>query len=120
MSFNEFDVQPGRSFNELVHELVRRIPEGRVATYGSIARALGAPRKAREVGWAMANCPADVPAHRVVNRLGCISGGAITAGSARWARLEAEGVRLDGLGCCNLRRYEWDPTAAARGVITDP
>jgi methylated-DNA-protein-cysteine methyltransferase-like protein len=119
MAINEFDDAPRRSFNDLVHALVRLVPEGRVVTYGAIARALGAPRKAREVGWAMASCPADVPAHRVLNRLGCISGGATTCGSARWVRLEAEGVRLDAAGCCNLTRCEWDPTGPARLLVTD-
>ena len=56
------------SFFRRVYALVRSVPRGRVVTYGQIARALGAPRAARTVGWAMRDCPADVPWQRVVNR----------------------------------------------------
>ena len=79
------------SFNEQVYGLVRRVPEGRVITYGSIARLLGDPRNAREVGWAMAVCPEDVPAHRVINRFGAVSGDvSTTQGAYRRSLLEAE------------------------------
>lgn len=63
-------------FPERVHEVVRRIPAGKVTTYGRIGRALGAPRSARMVGWALNHLPAgsDVPAHRVVNRNGQLTG----------------------------------------------
>ena len=65
-----------------VYDLVRRVPPGRVTTYGRIARALGAPRAARGVGWALkavatahrAGGPLAVPCHRVVNREGALSG----------------------------------------------
>ena len=50
--------------------LARQIPRGQVATYGQLARMLGNPRMSRVVGFAMHDCPPDVPAHRVVNRLG--------------------------------------------------
>ena len=95
-------------FNEQVYALVRRVPAGRVITYGAIAALLGDPRKAREVGWAMNVCPDDVPAHRVINRLGAVSG---PPGSAerRRRRLEAEGVRFGADGRCDLGRYEWEP-----------
>ena len=53
--------------------MIRRIPRGRVATYGQIAALLGRPRAARAVGWAMHDCPGDVPWHRVVNASGGIS-----------------------------------------------
>ena len=58
------------SFQRRVHELVARIPRGRVLTYGSIAAALGAPGAARSVGWAMHQCPESYPWHRVVNAKG--------------------------------------------------
>lgn len=59
-------------FFEAVYEIVRRIPAGRVATYGDIARAAGFPRRAREVGWALHvnPDPENIPCYRVVNRLG--------------------------------------------------
>ena len=98
------------SFAERVFNCVRMVPHGRVTTYGAIARLLGAPGKAREVGWALHQCPADVPAHRVINRLGRVSGAPeLTEAVARRSRLEAEGVRFDAAGRCDLGRYEWDP-----------
>lgn len=97
-------------FNEQVYALVRRVPRARVITYGSIARLLGDPRKAREVGWAMANCPNDVPAHRVINRLGAVSGDAdMPGGMVRRVMLEDEGVVFDSRGRCDLKIYEWLP-----------
>ena len=68
----------GRSaFFERVFIIVSRIPRGRVTTYGAIARALGAPRGARSVGWALSVAPteAELPCHRVVDRNGFLSGG---------------------------------------------
>ncbi|MBO9309307.1 MAG: MGMT family protein [Chloroflexi bacterium] len=61
------------NFNERVYALVRRIPRGKVLTYGRVAALLGVPRGARVVGWALHGAPADVPWHRVVNAKGCIS-----------------------------------------------
>lgn len=65
------------SFVRRVYDTVARIPRGRVTTYGRIARSLGEPRSARLVGWAMRAGPADLdlPCHRVVNRVGFLSGG---------------------------------------------
>lgn len=101
------------TFNQRVYALVRRVPAGRVITYGAVARALGDPRKAREVGWAMAACPKDVPAHRVINRLGAVSGEDGTPhGARRRTLLEKEGVRFGPDGRCNLDRYEWFPSDA--------
>lgn len=68
----------GRSeFFDRVFVVVSGIPRGRVTTYGAIARALGAPRAARSVGWALSVAPgeADLPCHRVVDRNGRLSGG---------------------------------------------
>ena len=64
-------------FVERVYAVVASIPHGRVTTYGRIARALGAPRSARMVGWALTRTPPEMrlPAHRVVNRVGFLSGG---------------------------------------------
>lgn len=64
-------------FAERVYAVVVAIPKGRVTTYGLIARALGNPRGARMVGWALRRTPPgrQIPAHRVVNRIGFLSGG---------------------------------------------
>ena len=65
-------LKPGDNFFERVYEVARQIPYGKVTSYGAIAKALGATRSARMVGWAMnaAHNLEDVPAHRVVNRKG--------------------------------------------------
>jgi methylated-DNA-protein-cysteine methyltransferase related protein len=64
------------NFFERVYAIVRQIPEGKVTSYGAIAKALGTARSARMVGWAMnaAHSMEDVPAHRVVNRIGLMTG----------------------------------------------
>ena len=89
-----------------VYALVRRIPEGRVATYGQIARWLGWPRGARTVGWALrALSPGSgVPWHRVVNARGRISQREV---EAQRERLEAEGIFFDEGGGLDLDLYSW-------------
>ncbi len=94
-----------------IYAVVRRIPRGRVATYGQVAGlAGGIPRGARQVGYALhALTPARaVPWHRVVNAAGRISlppGG----GLSQRLLLEREGVRFDGRGRIDLDRYGWKP-----------
>jgi methylated-DNA-protein-cysteine methyltransferase-like protein len=100
------------SFRDRVFEVVLRIPEGRVTTYGAIARYLGAPRSARMVGWAMASCPDDVSevAHRVVNRFGELSGGwAWGHPEAMRALLVEERVRFKDRYTVDLSACFWDP-----------
>ena len=65
-----------QNFFEKVYQVVRQIPEGRVTSYGAIARCIGSPQSSRMVGWAMnaSHNMEDVPAHRVVNRLGLLTG----------------------------------------------
>ena len=77
-------------FFEAVYAVARRIPYGRVMSYGQIARVLGRPRGARLVGYAMRCCPDDVPWQRVVMQDGTIAGGLYA--DQRRARLESEGV----------------------------
>src|SRR5205807_1802692 len=97
----------GVTFVSAVHGLVRRIPRGRIATYGQIAASLGRPRAARAVGWAMKHCPAGVPWHRVVNARGGISRRP-NAGSMLTQRLllEQEGVPVQ-RGRVSLVRHGW-------------
>ena len=95
----------------LFRDIVRRIPAGKVATYGQIARLAGMPRCARTVGYAMAGCQdPSVPCHRVVDRLGGTKAAFdVHAPGTQRALLEAEGVvfRLD--GTVDLARCQWDP-----------
>lgn len=100
------------SFNKMVYQVVRSIPRGMVTTYGSIAHALGDPRKAREVGWALNVKPKDeiAPAHRVVNREGTLSGGwAFGSPDIQRGLLEAEGVSFLPNGRVNLAAHLWRP-----------
>lgn len=103
------------SFPTRVYEIVASVPHGRVITYGAIARLLGDPRKAREVGWAMAATPErtpPLPAHRVINARGELSGGPAFGGyEVQRAKLEAEGVQFLSDGRIDLERYLWLPTA---------
>jgi len=98
-------------FFERVYEVCRKIPSGRVTTYGAIAKYLGAARSARMVGWAMnASHNKDVPAHRVVNRLGMLSGKHHFSGSnAMQQLLEAEGVEVEDLAVVHFKEHFWDP-----------
>ncbi len=100
------------SFNQQVYQIVRRVPLGKVTTYGLIAEALGDPRKAREVGWALYAKPADepAPAHRVVNREGRLSGGWAFGGiPVQRGLLESEGVIFLPDGRVDLTRHLWQP-----------
>ena len=94
---------------DLVYRVVRRIPPGKVATYGQVARLLGMPRGARTVGWALRALPegSGVPWQRVVNAKGTISftpGG--YAASVQQALLEEEGIVFE-QGRIDLRAYGW-------------
>ena len=97
------------SFDD-IYNLVRRIPEGRVATYGQIARLAGAPRRARQVGYVLAALPdqSAVPWHRVVNAKGKISPRS-EPGYEEYQRIlmENEGIVFDKEGCISLARYQW-------------
>jgi methylated-DNA-protein-cysteine methyltransferase related protein len=93
--------------------VVRRIPPGRVLTYGDVAALAELPRHARLVGYALHALPAHtaVPWHRVVNHRGGISTGRAWPGGelAQRHRLEAEGVAFDANGRLSLERYRWTP-----------
>ena len=92
-----------------VYEVLARVPAGRVVTYGQIALAIGMPRGARTVGWALRQCPPGLPWHRVVNARGAISGGCHTDHAAlHRGLLEDEGIVFDDKGCIDLRTYGWD------------
>jgi methylated-DNA-protein-cysteine methyltransferase-like protein len=98
-------------------EVIRRVPRGRVATYGQIARLAGLAGQARQVGYALADLPdgTRVPWHRVINAQGRISVRAEPgADGVQRTRLEAEGVEFDATGCASLARYQWRPRSAPK------
>lgn len=101
------------NFFERVYEVARKIPYGRVSTYGSIAKYLGAAKSARMVGWAMNSSKSDdtVPAHRVVNRIGLLSGKLHFQGSNLMQQLlENEGVKVIDNKVQKFDELLWDPS----------
>jgi methylated-DNA-protein-cysteine methyltransferase-like protein len=92
-------------FFKQVYEIVGMIPYGKVVSYGQIARMLGRPRAAREVGWAMRCCPDDLPWQRVVMMDGRITGGFFA--EQRRAELEAEGVPFLPDGRVDMEECRW-------------
>lgn len=102
-----------QGFFERVYKLVRQIPEGRVTSYGAIALYLGTARSARMVGWAMNNCHTQkeyVPAHRVVNRIGLLTGKMHFGNSTTMKQLlENEGAQIDNDRIINFKEMFWDP-----------
>ncbi|MGB1392077.1 MAG: MGMT family protein [Flavobacteriaceae bacterium] len=101
------------NFFEKVYEVVRLIPYGKVTTYGSIAKYLGAARSARMVGWAMNNShnlSKEVPAHRVVNRKGLLTGKHHFGGTNLMQQLlENEGIIVIENQIQELEKVFWDP-----------
>lgn len=100
------------NFFERVYEIVRQIPEGKVTSYGAIAKALGAARSARMVGWAMnaSHNLEDVPAHRVVNRIGMLSGKHHFEGTNLMQQLlENEGIKIIDNQIVDFDTHFWEP-----------
>ena len=103
---------PESDFFQRVYAVVRQIPTGRVTSYGAIARYLGSAGGARTVGYAMnaAHSLHDVPAHRVVNRLGILTGKHHFGGfTAMQQQLESEGIRVEEDQIQVFARHFWDP-----------
>jgi methylated-DNA-protein-cysteine methyltransferase-like protein len=94
-----------------VYALVKACPIGRVTTYGWIGKALGYPRGARMVGWIMNESPNGVPAQRVINSKGELSGSwAFGQDGTMRQLLEAEGIVFSADERVDMKRYGWDPT----------
>ena len=93
---------------EKIYDTVRKIPFGKVATYGQIARMVGNPRLSRVVGYAMHSAPEDVPCQRVVNRFGGLTDAFLPLGKETHRMLlEIEGVEFKTDGCVDLEKYLW-------------
>ena len=101
------------NFYEKVYDVVRQIPIGRVTSYGAIASFLSTAKAARMVGWAMRhshNLENPVPAHRVVNRVGVLSGKHHFQGTHLMQQLlESEGVKIENDQVKNYEEVFWDP-----------
>ena len=101
------------SFFDLVHEVARQIPRGRVTSFGAIGKALGTRSSARMVGWAMNACHLSqrpVPAHRVVNSQGLLTGRHHFKPPEKMQELlEAEGVVVKNNKVVNFKMLFWDP-----------
>jgi methylated-DNA-protein-cysteine methyltransferase-like protein len=98
------------NYRERVFKIVRRIPSGRVMTYGQIAALLGEDYTARTVGFVMHSAPEDVPWQRVINSQGaCSTSKIILPPDLQQRLLETEGVKFDARGRCNLNVYRWMP-----------
>ena len=98
------------SYRERVYRIVRRIPAGRVMTYGQLAEILGEGYTARTVGYVMHSADQTVPWQRVINAQGACSTGRVLLPSNKQQRmLEAEGILFDERGRCDLARYRWTP-----------
>lgn len=100
------------NFFSKVYEVVRQIPYGKVTTYGHIAKKIGAPQSARMVGYALtaSHCKEDIPAHRVVNRKGLLTGKQHFEGTNLMQQLlESEGVVVEDNCIQNLENHLWIP-----------
>jgi len=105
--------EKNKDFFELVYQVSRKIPKGRVTSYGAIAKYLGAVRGARMVGWAMNNAhfqKVKVPAHRVVNRNGELTGKFhFATPNLMEELLVKEGVKIKNDKIINFKNIFWDP-----------
>ncbi len=102
-------------FFERVYQVVRLVPSGKVTSYGAIARFLGAARSARMVGWAMNqahSCKEYVPAHRVVNSKGLLTGKHhFGSPTVMQELLENEGIKIEDDQIIDFKSVFWDPVA---------
>lgn len=108
-----------KDFFNNVFEVVEQIPRGRVTTYGAIAKFIGSASSSRMVGWAMNHSHSlekPIPAHRVVNRVGLLSGKAHFGGNRMQELLEAEGIEIIDDQVKNFDALFWDPAELMQDV----
>lgn len=101
-----------KNFFDKVYEVAEQIPYGRVTSYGAIAKYLGASRSARMVGWAMnKSVEKEIPAHRVVNRKGLLTGKQHFDGTNLMQQLlENEGIEVKENQIIDFKKHFWDPS----------
>ena len=101
-----------KNFFDKVYEVAEQIPYGRVTSYGAIAKYLGASRSARMVGWAMnKSVEKEIPAHRVVNRVGLLTGKQHFDGTNLMQQLlENEGIKVKENQIIDFKKHFWDPS----------
>ena len=102
-----------KDFFQKVYKVVKMIPSGRVSTYGLIAKYLGSTKSSRVVGYAMnaSHQNSEIPAHRVVNRVGLLSGKHHFSGTTLMKDLlESEGVKIQNERVVNFKKVVWDPS----------
>jgi methylated-DNA-protein-cysteine methyltransferase-like protein len=107
-------METSSNFFEKVYEVVKQIPYGKVTSYGAIANFLGAAKSARMVGWAMnaSHGNANIPAHRVVNRNGLLTGKHHFQGTNLMQQLlENEGIKIKNNQIINFSEVFWDPNS---------
>ena len=105
--------EKNKDFFDLVYQVCREIPFGRVTSYGAIANYLGSNRGARMVGWAMNNAHKmpEIPAHRVVNRNGQLTGKMhFSSPNEMEERLKKEGINVQNDKIINFEEVFWNPT----------
>ncbi len=103
---------PDLNFYDQVYQIVRLIPPGRVTSYGAIANSLGIKGSSRMVGYAMQACGAadpPVPAHRVVNSQGLLTGKFHFGGDLMEQLLTSEGVKVENDKVVDFKKVFWDP-----------
>jgi methylated-DNA-protein-cysteine methyltransferase-like protein len=103
-------------YRERVFRIVRKIPRGRVMTYGQIAEILGEGYAPRTVGFVMHSANDKLPWHRVINAQGgCSTRGLVLPPDKQQRMLEAEGVNFNKSGRCELKEYVWIPGESKTG-----
>lgn len=104
--------EKNKNFFDMVYQVVRLIPPGRVTSYGAIARYLGSPQSSRMVGWAMngSHRNPDIPAHRVVNRIGLLTGKVhFEEPLTMEVLLQREGIQVKNDKVIDFDKIYWDP-----------
>tara|TARA_Y100000814_G_scaffold271981_1_gene229109 strand:+ start:313 stop:642 length:330 start_codon:yes stop_codon:yes gene_type:complete len=102
-----------KDFFQKVYKVVKMIPSGRVSTYGLIAKYLGSTKSSRVIGYAMnaSHQNSEIPAHRVVNRVGLLTGKHHFSGTTLMKDLlESEGVKIQNDRVVNFKKVVWDPS----------